>query len=415
MDRLVETVAEDEDNVLSGKYLHGLGQKARLSLVDVLEAPWGFWGSFTGTGAATFEETVQLGAWRMAGIGPLPHILDHNPQERHPQQSHSTEDHPTSYSCTITSLTPTKVSCTAAGLSAGSYRPMVTMAGARAVVGNKVTSTTLPVASALTPQSGSINGGAVLVGNSSGFIPGYMMVVVGGAECSMLQESANTISCRLPPGIEGEAAVVVSVACSENVMAAKAFTYAAAVTPMLLSVTPSTDVVSSTTLTLDGTGFTLSGGTPEVTVGGKRCGLVSPASPTSLQCIVPALGGGKHEVVVRDAVYGDSNNLSISLIFSLTSLTPSSGSFGGARIMLAGQGFDPDGGSLVTLCDLPCDLVSSDSTTAITCVAPALPHSEADVTCDVVVSSPNGLSASLLGGFTYQLALTLSLTGLEPQ
>ncbi|XP_063856678.1 fibrocystin-L-like isoform X4 [Scylla paramamosain] len=83
--------------------------------------------------------------------------------------------------------------------------------------------------------------------------------------------------------------------------------------------------------------------------------------------------------------------------------------------MLAGQGFDPDGGSLVTLCDLPCDLVSSDSTTAITCVAPALPHSEADVTCDVVVSSPNGLSASLLGGFTYQLALTLSLTGLEPQ
>lgn len=79
MDRLVETVAEDEDNVLSGKYLHGLGQKARLSLVDVLEAPRGFWGSFTGTGAATFEETVQLGAWRMAGIGPLPHILDHNP------------------------------------------------------------------------------------------------------------------------------------------------------------------------------------------------------------------------------------------------------------------------------------------------------------------------------------------------
>ncbi|XP_063846340.1 fibrocystin-L-like isoform X1 [Scylla paramamosain] len=404
---------EAHDAVRGEKSWRRLRRRAQLTLVDVLEVPEGFWGTFTGTGAATFHETLQLGAWRMAGTAPLPRTKDHSPREAHTYQRQS--DLPTTYSCTITSLSPTEATCTVDSLPAGSYSPEVAVAGAGDALASGVTSDAVPVVSSIMPESGSTNGGAVLVVAGSGFIPGSTTVTVGGADCTVLMEEANQISCRLPPGTEGTAAVVISVAGSDDVTAATAFTYSVALTPTLDNVTPSADVTSGATLTLTGTGFTLSVGDPEVIIGGESCALNSPASATSLQCTAPALGGGSHEVVVRDTTYGDSNTLTISFTFSITSVTPSSGSFGGAEVALAGQGFDPAGGSTVTFCDLPCDHVSSDGTTTVTCVAPAQPISDSAVACDVVVSNPDGSSASLAGGFTYQPALTPSLTSVTPQ
>ncbi|XP_045124918.1 fibrocystin-L-like [Portunus trituberculatus] len=403
---------EAHDAVRGEKSRRRLRRRPRLILQDMLDAPEGFWGTFTGTGAATFKDTLRLGAWRMAGTAPLPRTKDHHTREA---PAHQRQSDPATYSCTVTNLTPTEATCTVDGLPAGSYSAEVNVAGAGDALADGVTSDAVPVVASITPESGSTNGGAVLVVDGSGFIAGSTAVTVGGADCTLLTENANQISCRVPAGAAGAVAVVVSVAGSDDVTAATSFTYDAALTPTLESVTPSTDVTGGATLTLAGTGFTLSGSDPEVLIGGESCVVSSPATATSLQCTAPTLAGGSHEVVVRDTMYGDSNTLTISFAFSLASVTPSVGSFSGAEVTLAGQGFDPAGSSTVTFCDLPCEPVTIDGTTSLTCVAPAQPASESDVACDVVVSNPDGSTASLVGGFTYQVALTPIVTNVSPQ
>ncbi|MPC70765.1 Fibrocystin-L [Portunus trituberculatus] len=326
---------EAHDAVRGEKSRRRLRRRPRLILQDMLDAPEGFWGTFTGTGAATFKDTLRLGAWRMAGTAPLPRTKDHHTREA---PAHQRQSDPATYSCTVTNLTPTEATCTVDGLPAGSYSAEVNVAGAGDALADGVTSDAVPVVASITPESGSTNGGAVLVVDGSGFIAGSTAVTVGGADCTLLTENANQISCRVPAGAAGAVAVVVSVAGSDDVTAATSFTYDAALTPTLESVTPSTDVTGGATLTLAGTGFTLSGSDPEVLIGGESCVVSSPATATSLQCTVR--------------------------------------SFSGAEVTLAGQGFDPAGSSTVTFCDLPCEPVTIDGTTSLTCVAPAQPASK---------------------------------------
>lgn len=227
---------ETADAIRSEKSQRRLRRRLRLALVDELEAPEGFWGTFTGTGAATFEESVRMGAWRIAGTA-LPKTEDRDPQERPTRKRRSTDDLPTSYTCTVTSASGSGASCTSSGLPAGSYTLAVSLDGAGNALAEGVSAVATPVVSSMTPTSGSTNGGALLAIAGSGFIPGDTAVLVGGVSCSIEEESTNAITCRVASGSEGSVAVVVKVTGSQDAAAPTDFTYSSAFTPTLDSVT----------------------------------------------------------------------------------------------------------------------------------------------------------------------------------
>ena len=239
MAMLSSSLDEEAINAIhSEKSRRRLLRKVKLSLADELEtSSEGFWGNFTGTGAANFDETVRMGAWRLAGTGLFRHTGDKNIHNTHTRKRRSAEDLPTTYTCTVTAVTNTEASCTSSGLPAGSYTPVVSLDGAGNAVTTGVAAAAAPIVSSMTPTSGSTNGGALLALAGSGFIPGDTSVLVGGVDCPIEEESSSAIACRVAAGTEGAVAVVVKVTGSGDITAPSDFTYSSDFTLTLTSVT----------------------------------------------------------------------------------------------------------------------------------------------------------------------------------
>lgn len=218
------------------RYLH---RRLKLALADVVEAEEGFWGSFTGTGAKTFRETVMMGAWRMAGTSITKTEEDAAEDDETPvvRQTRSIEDLPTEYTCVVTVTSDSEATCTVSGLPAGSYSVEASLDGAGYALTGEVTAAAAPVVSSITPTSGSVNGGLLLTIAGSGFIDGDTTVAIGSSACVVEDVTSGSIACRVAAGTDGTVeSVVVTVTGSSPITAASAFTYDASVTPALDSV-----------------------------------------------------------------------------------------------------------------------------------------------------------------------------------
>lgn len=179
------------------------------------------------------------------------------------------------------------------------------------------------------------------------------------------------------------------------------------------SYSPREDVTEGEVLTLTGTKLLLSGLEPIVLVGNLPCNVTS-ATSINLTCDAPRLMGGNYLVLVGDPLYGNSNTyFNITYLFNFSSVSPNESGLGGAEIEVNGIGFDPSGGSLVTICGDPClhYRPSSSPLTSILCTAP--PRSENTV-CDVEVINPNNLTVVLQSGFSYRNSLTPSISSVSP-
>ncbi|XP_068250285.1 fibrocystin-L-like [Palaemon carinicauda] len=388
--------------------------KISSDLFDLPEAETGFWGKFTNTNAKTFEESVRLGAWKVAGSNSqYVQKLQAAHEECILRAKRQTSPGTTTYTCTVTSVSSTTISCTASGIPANTYSIDVNVAGVGAAESSLSFITILPFISGISPTLGSTNGGALLTISGSGFTPGDVSVALDGTDCPLESEASDSLSCRVPAHAAGSVSVVVT-SSSVSATSSTDFTYASTVTPLLTNISPNTDIVEGTTLTLIGSGFKSSSTDPTVIISGAECTIVS-ASDTSIDCMSPDIYGGLHSVVVRDAQYGDSNsNITLSYSLSITSVSPNSGGFGGAQITISGQGFDPSGGSEVTVCGNLCSPVSSTSS-SIECVAPPYTGGGDSVPCDVVVSNPDLTTTNLTSGFTYEPTMTPSITSISPK
>merc|ERR1719318_827440 len=126
-------------------------------------------------------------------------------------------------------------------------------------------------------------------------------------------------------------------------------------------------------------------------------------SSTSSQVvsIIPDMPGGDYPVTIHNPSVGNSNSdVVLTLDLTITSSSPSSGSFGGGTLLtIGGNGFSSSHSRKVNVCDRPCD-VQSSSPTELTCLTPSNESSESTLTCDVSVVQISG-SVTFSAAYTY--------------
>lgn len=119
---------------------------------------------------------------------------------------------------------------------------------------------------------------------------------------------------------------------------------------------------------------------------------------------------GTHNVVVHHADLGDSNrDIEYTFALSISSLSHVEGSIGGGlELVISGAGFSNS--STVSVCGNPCPVIASQLD-SLTCVLPPSDTKNADSICTLTVTE-NSVTAD--SSFSYQLALTPSLTSSSP-
>merc|ERR1719239_658627 len=238
---------------------------------------------------------------------------------------------------TVTAVTDTSVTFTAPEMPAGTYDVIIYVSGSGNADPSGTTLTSQAMADSITPDAGSTFGGqtVVIAGNGFSGSSDDTTVDVGGESCDVTACTSSSVSCTTPAGADGSSDFVVT---SNGVQfPAVSFSYSAAATPSVSSVSP-TEGSGAQTLTISGSNF---GATPEVSIGGSDCA-VTAATDSSISCDLPAIAGGDYAVVVFAVEYGLSDEATTyTSTLAADSMTPTSGSFGGGSLLtIAGQGFD---------------------------------------------------------------------------
>merc|ERR1719239_2005518 len=238
---------------------------------------------------------------------------------------------------TVTAVTDTSVTFTAPEMPAGTYDVIIYVSGSGNADPSGTTLTSQAMADSITPDAGSTFGGqtVVIAGNGFSGSSDDTTVDVGGESCDVTACTSSSVSCTTPAGADGSSDFVVT---SNGVQfPAVSFSYSAAATPSVSSVSP-TEGSGAQTLTISGSNF---GATPEVSIGGSDCA-VTAATDSSISCDLPAIAGGDYAVVVFAVEYGLSDeSTTYTSTLAADSMTPTSGSFGGGSLLtIAGQGFD---------------------------------------------------------------------------
>merc|ERR1712106_837006 len=311
------------------------------------------------------------------------------------------------YEAEVTAVTETSVTFTAPALPAGDYDVIVNVDGQGNALSSVGSLTSSMAVSAISPDTGSVNGGQTITIAGSGFCEttGATTVTVGGTDCVVSSITPASVMCVTPAGADGAADVEIT-SCA--VSATSTYNFADASSPEITSFSPATSS-GPTSLSFTGTNF---GSSPTVMVGSTEC-TVTASSDTTVSCDLIGLAGGDYAVTVYNADLGLSNEESFTSTLDITSVTPASGSFGGGSLLaITGTGFDSDNGFAVTVCDNVCETVSV-TTSMIECLTPENDATGATEVSDVVVTQDSG-SAESASAFTYDRALTPSVAAIDP-
>ena len=308
------------------------------------------------------------------------------------------------YEATVTSVSSSNITFTTPALPAGEYDVIVSVDGQGNALSSLGALTSVMSVDAVTPDTGSVHGGQTITISGSGFCTSSQSsVTVGGEACSVLTTASDAISCVTPAGADGAAEVSVT-SCSTSTTGT--YNYATASTPEVTLLDP-TSASGPATLSLTGTQL----GSGTVSVGSHDCS-VTAGSDSSITCDLASLPGGDYDVIVNNPLLGNSNTLVFTSTLEISSLAPSSGSFGGgSSLVVTGTGFDVDNVE-VTVCDAECTITTA-TTNQIDCLTPANNGTGASEVCDVVVLQPSG-NVTQTGGFTYDRSLTPSVASISP-
>lgn len=253
----------------------------------------------------------------------------------------------------------------------------------------------------ISPASGVPAGGTSVLISGNDFNPGAV-VTFGGSSCVNVQVlSASEISCDTPPGAVGAVDVAVVNPDGQSDTLIDGFTYIEPA-PVIQSIVP--DFGSR----LGGYSVLISGAHFQdgalASFGGSACSDVVVTVPDSLVCIVPAGTAGSVDVTI-DNPDGQSSTLIDGFTYiepapAILGISPAVGSVsGGFTVTISGEHFQD--GAIVTLAGAACTNIVVTAPNSISCTVPA----GLAGTVDITVENPDGQSATLPGGFTYQAPL----------
>ena len=134
----------------------------------------------------------------------------------------------------------------------------------------------LPTVQSISPQAGSMMGGSILTINGDGFSPNPD-VKVGGAPCQILSSSYTQIKCQTAASSTLQSfPVVVRVHGMESYCTSSCmFTYSAAKTPRIDSLTPSAIVGDDNIIHIYGSGLPSKTSDLDIKIGNTSCTVTS--------------------------------------------------------------------------------------------------------------------------------------------
>ena len=190
-------------------------------------------------------------------------------------------------------ISDTSLSCTTPAGTAGAASVLVTTAGGTNAANSLYTYESATVIGSVSPNTGSTEGGTTLTISGSGFT-GATSVTIGGQACTnLIVISDSTLTCTSPPGVPGNATIVITTPAGVTTAPAE-YTYTPA--PVVSAVAPSTGpLTGGTAITLTGSDFT---GATAVTIGGNACTNLVVVSATTITCTTPAGSAGSASILV---------------------------------------------------------------------------------------------------------------------
>ncbi len=258
-----------------------------------------------------------------------------------------------------------------------------------------------PTVSAITPTSGTANGGTAVTITGTGFLAGATVKLGGTSATGVTVVSSTSITATTAAHAAGAVSVVVTNTDAQSGTLANGYTYNGTnPVPTVASITPTSGTANGgTAVTITGTGF-LAGAT--VKLGGTSATGVTVVSSTSITATTAAHAAGAVSVVVTntDAQSGTLANgytyNGTNPVPTVASITPTSGTAnGGTAVTITGTGFLA--GATVSLGGTAATGVTVVSSTSITATTAA--HAAGAVS--VVVTNTDAQSGTLTNGFTY--------------
>ncbi|XP_078542271.1 fibrocystin-L [Lissotriton helveticus] len=309
-----------------------------------------------------------------------------------------------------TSVTENNITCLVTPLPAGDYTLTVVVLSKGLATGTLTLNS--PAEASLSPHSGSIMGGTTLFITGNGFEANSTSVTIGGNLCKVISVTPGEIQCITPPHSAAEETVQIVV--NSVVYDPLSFTYSLSDTPSITSVLPDTGP-AGTRVTISGSGLGTNSLDVAVAIGNVECAVES-VTDSELQCTVGNHAGGNFSVVFRSAAKGFAETSAFfKYAFSITSVAPREGSFGGGQTLtVAGTGFDRNI-SQVFICSSECIVNSnqSDPSTLICEVPPSNGTGSTEV-CSVRVINGGDL-ATLEDAYTYRSSLTPIVNDVTPR
>jgi len=258
-----------------------------------------------------------------------------------------------------------------------------------------------PTVAAISPVSGTINGGTAIAITGTGFLAGATVQLGGTLATGVTVVNSNAITATTAAHAAGAVSVVVTNTDAKSGTLTNGYTYATPnPAPTVTAVTPSSGPTNGgTAVTITGTGF-LAGAT--VKLGGTSATNVAVVNGTSITAVTPAHAAGTVSVVVTntDTKSGTLTNgftyTAANPAPTVTAITPNSGpTNGGTGVTITGTGFLS--GATVKLGGTSATSVTVVNSTSITAVTPA--HAAGAVS--VAVANTDTQSGALTNGFTY--------------
>lgn len=265
----------------------------------------------------------------------------------------------------------------------------------------------LRVADALTlanvaPAAGPLPGGTRVTLTGTGFQPGVSVAFDGTPGTSLAYTGTTSVTVTTPAHAAGPVDVTVPNPDGDSTTKTDGFTYLAA--PVLTDVSPAIGpAVGGTVVTITGSHFTP---TATVKFGSDTALVTGRTADTGITIVTPAHAAGSVDVTVTNPdgqVARATGAFTYVGAPSLTAVSPDGGSpAGGTVVRIQGKDFQP--GASVTFDGTSAPVTDRQGTTGITVTAPS--HSPGAV--DVIVTNPDGQTATLKAAFTYRPAPTIT-------
>jgi hypothetical protein len=279
--------------------------------------------------------------------------------------------------CTVNSVDATGLTCRLGGGPSGTYRVLITRKNIGDSLSDPVDANifkyTITVTS-INYTSGSKAGGQIITITGTNFssILNQNQVLIDKTFCKVVFASPTQIKAIIPAIPNANSLVypiyvigrvVEEAICNTSVCQ---YTYSDSYSPTITSMTPVSGVIG-TSVTVTGT--LLSGNGVIIKLGDLVISTITDHTQTSITFVIPNVTSFKNKLNVFIPEYGDAlinPDIFFENLFSVTDITPKTGSRWGNYIIITGNGFDYAGITTVKIGSNFCS-VTQISTTSITC------------------------------------------------